>query len=138
MTGRAEWGIIAIAHVLSRPASMRFLLTIFLCLSLWLGDAPITAPAVAAPLHCRTLKDKPVCIDWIKRSAKRYWEYNATVSIAGVKQPTAVYDCLSRVIVEPDDTAVSFGRNDPGAVVCDLFRERSKSMRLSDLSAPRR
>jgi hypothetical protein len=49
-----------------------------------------------------------------------------------------VYDCRSRIIVEPDDTAIAFGRNDPGAVVCDLFRERSKSMRLSDLSAPRR
>ncbi len=117
---------------------MRFLLTSFLCLSLWLGNTLIVAPAIAAPLHCRTLKDRRVCIDWIKRSAKRYWEYNATVSIAGVKQPTAVYDCLSRVIVEPDDTAIAFGRNDPGAVVCDLFRERSKSMRLSDLSAPRR
>jgi hypothetical protein len=124
----------------SFPASiaMRFLLTIVLCCSLWLGNCLTAAPAVAAPKHCRTLKEQPVCIDWIKRSAKRYWEYKATVTIAGVKQPTAVYDCLSRVIVEPDDTAVAFGRNDPGAVVCDLFRERSKSMRLSDLAAPRR
>ncbi|MFM2430816.1 MAG: hypothetical protein RLZZ511_2029 [Cyanobacteriota bacterium] len=95
-----------------------------------------TASAEAA-IRCRTLKGQPVCIEWIKRSAKRYWEYKATVSIAGVKQPAAVYDCLSRVIVEPDDTAIAFGKNDPGAVVCDLFRERSKSMRLSDLSGPR-
>lgn len=116
---------------------MRFLLPIFLCFTLLLGNGAIAAPAAAAQ-HCRTLKDKPVCIAWIKRSAKRYWEYKATVTVNGVKQATAVYDCRSRVIVEPDDTAINFGKNDPGAVVCDLFRERSKSMRLSDLSAPRR
>jgi hypothetical protein len=129
----------AITPSFSRLATfMRFLLSIVLGLGLWLGHAVWALPVDAAPLHCRTLKDKPVCIDWIKRSGKHYWEYKAIVSIAGVKQASAVYDCRSRIIVEPDDTAIAFGRNDPGAVVCDLFRERSKSMRLSDLSAPRR
>jgi hypothetical protein len=115
---------------------MRFLALIVICLSLLLGQLLIATPAAAAQ-HCRTLNQKPVCIAWIKRSAKRYWEYQATVTVAGVKQPTAVYDCLSRVIIEPDDTVIAFGKQDPGSVVCDLFRERSKSMRLSDLSAPR-
>jgi hypothetical protein len=113
-----------------------FLLSSLACLVFGLSLTGFARPVEAA-VHCRTLKDKPVCIEWIKRSAKRYWEYKATVSIAGVKKPAAVYDCLSRVIVEPDDTAIAFGKNDPGAVVCDLFRERSKSMRLSDLSGPR-
>jgi hypothetical protein len=87
---------------------MRFnsLLTIGgLCL-LWLGLLWIPTPdAIAA--HCRTVAGKQVCIAWIKRSAKRYWEYQAVLAIDGTNQPKAVY------------------------------RERSKSMRLSDLSAPK-
>jgi hypothetical protein len=92
---------------------------------------------VAEAAHCRTIKGKEICIASIRRSAKRYWEYQAIVAVAGVAQPRQVYDCRSRVIIEKDDTIFSFGRNDPGSVVCDLFRERSKSMRLSDLAAPR-
>ncbi|MBE9030132.1 hypothetical protein IQ266_10365 [filamentous cyanobacterium LEGE 11480] len=116
---------------------MRFLLAIFLGLSLLLGNCITAAPATAAVQHCRIVKGKRVCIDRIKRSAKQYWVYKATLTVNGVKQAPAVYDCVSRVIVEPDDTIIHFGKNDPSAVVCDLFRERSKSMRLSDLSAPR-
>jgi hypothetical protein len=101
----------------------------------------LSQPVQAA--HCRTLKGskfegKSVCIDWIKRSAKRYWEYQAVLSIDGVAQAKQTYDCRSRVIIEPDDTIISFKRNEPGSVVCDLYRERSKSMRLSDLSSPER
>jgi hypothetical protein len=92
------------------------------------------APAEAA--HCRTLKGQNVCIDWIKRSAKLYWEYQAVVSIDGKPQEKQVYDCRSRVIIDDQNTAFSFGKNDPGSVVCDLYRERSKSMRLSDLRGP--
>jgi hypothetical protein len=86
--------------------------------------------------HCRTLKGQNVCIDWIKRSAKLYWEYQAVVSIDGKPQEKQVYDCRSRVIIDDQNTAFSFGKNDPGSVVCDLYRERSKSMRLSDLRGP--
>jgi hypothetical protein len=95
----------------------------------------IVAPAQAA--HCRTVKGQPVCITSIKRSAKFYWQYRATLSIAGKNQPPANYDCRSRAIIDEYNTALSFKRTDPAAVVCDLFRERSKSMRLSDLSAPK-
>ncbi len=123
-----------------RPAPYRHVLSKvgLCCLGLLLCWTCRVAPAEAAPIHCRTLKEQRVCIEWIKRSAKRYWEYEATVSIAGVAQARQIYDCRSRVIVDKDDTAFSFGRNDPGSVVCDLFRERSKSMRLSDLSSPKR
>jgi hypothetical protein len=118
---------------------MRFksLLTIGgLCL-LWLGLLWIPTPdAIAA--HCRTVEGKQVCIAWIKRSAKRYWEYQAALAIEGKRQPKAVYDCRSRAIIDEYDTAIPFRFNDPAAVVCDLYRERSKSMRLSDLSAPKK
>jgi hypothetical protein len=120
----------------SRRLQLRTLLSCLL--GFWLSWTCLTTPVLAAPFHCRTLKGKPVCIDWIKRSAKRYWEYEAVVTVDGKAQPKEIYDCRSRVIVDKDDTAFSFGRNDPGSVVCDLFRERSKSMRLSDLTSPKR
>jgi hypothetical protein len=92
------------------------------------------APAQAA--YCQTLDGHKICIVAIKRSANRYWEYQSTVSIDGQPQPSQVYDCRSRVIVEPDGTIFSFYRNDPGTVVCSLYRERSKSLQLFDLKAP--
>jgi hypothetical protein len=91
-------------------------------------------PAQAA--YCQTLNDHKICIVTIKRSANRYWEYQSTVSIDVQPQPRQVYDCRSRVIVEPDGTIFSFYRNDPGTVVCSLYRERSKSLQLFDLKAP--
>jgi hypothetical protein len=106
-----------------------FAALLLLLLSVW-----VAPPAQAA--YCQTLNDHKICIVTIKRSANRYWEYQSSVSIDGKAQPSQVYDCRSRVIVEPDGTIFSFYRNEPGTVVCSLYRERSKSLQLFDLKAP--
>jgi hypothetical protein len=94
----------------------------------------VALPAEAA--YCQSFQGQDVCIRWIKRSAKNYWEYRAAVSVNGKGQPVQVYDCRSRVIVDRDGTIFSFSRNDPGEVVCSLFKQRSKSLHLSDLTTP--
>jgi hypothetical protein len=68
-------------------------------------------------------RDRQICILNIKRSAKNYWQYRATTSIDGVKQPTGLYDCREKLIYEADGSISSFRFNLTGAVVCSLYRQ---------------
>lgn len=111
-----------------------FLIVLVMVLSVWIGPG-----AEAGGInHCEVLKGKQICITSIRRSAARYWEYMAAVTVDGVAKPKERFDCRSRVTIDPDGTIFSFRKGDPGAVVCRLYQERSKSMRLMDLKAPKR
>jgi hypothetical protein len=110
----------------------------FLIAIVMVGWCFLTPSAEAADLnHCETLKGQRICITQIRRSAARYWEYTAVVTVDGKARPKERFDCRSRVTVEPDGTIFSFRRSEPGAVVCRLYQERSKSLRLMDLKAPK-
>jgi hypothetical protein len=110
----------------------------FVILLLLLISMLLARPVQAADFnHCETLKGQRICITWIKRSAARYWEYRAAVTVDGKARPVENYDCRSRVTIEKDGTIFSFRKTEPGAVVCSLYRERSKSLRLTDLKAPK-
>ncbi len=110
----------------------------FVILLLLLGALMRAGPVQAASFnHCETLKGKRICITWIKRSAARYWEYRAAVTVDGKARPVEDYDCRSRVTIDRDGTIFSFRKTEPGAVVCRLYQERSKSLRLTDLKAPK-
>jgi hypothetical protein len=43
--------------------------------------------------------------------------------VDGVKNPNEVYNCREQVKVKQDRTVVSFGQNDPGELVCSLFKK---------------
>lgn len=73
------------------------------------------------PVICREENSHQVCILGIKRSAKNYWEYRASVSIDGEKRPIETYNCRDVVVVRSDGTRVSFGAIDPSVLVCSFF-----------------
>jgi hypothetical protein len=77
-------------------------------------------PARAA--FCRQVEDRRICIINIERSAKNYWQYQAAVSINGVRQPAASYDCRDRLITDPDGNMSSFRSRKDGNIVCSLYR----------------
>ncbi|WP_373542802.1 hypothetical protein [Chamaesiphon sp.] len=73
---------------------------------------------------CRQVESQRICILDIKRSAKNYWQYQAMVSIDGIAQPSASYDCRDRLITDPDGNLSSFRSRKDGKIVCSLYRPR--------------
>jgi len=77
-------------------------------------------PARAA--FCRTVNGHDICILSIKRSAKNYWEYRASVSVDGVARPVEIYDCRDRLRIQKNGTAVPFVENGPGELICSVLK----------------
>ncbi len=87
---------------------------------LWVvsGWIMITHPAHAA--ICRTVDHHRICILEIKRSAKYYWEYRASVSIDGDRTPIEIYNCRDRTKQQEDGSIVPFRENGAGPIICQL------------------
>lgn len=79
-------------------------------------------PLPAEAEFCRQVDSQRICILSIKRSAKNYWQYQAVVSVDGIEQPFANYDCRDRLITEPDGNMAAFRSRPAGAFVCSLYR----------------
>lgn len=82
----------------------------------------VALPAEAA--FCRTLNQHSICILSIKRSAKNYWEYRASVSIDGTKHPIEIYNCRDRVKIQNDGTPIPFQPSGAGELICYLLNRR--------------
>lgn len=80
-----------------------------------------TSPAFA--LVCRHDDGHEICILNIKRSAKKYWEYRATVSVDGVKAPVEIYNCRAKFKINKDRTVSQFTENSPGEMICSFFKQ---------------
>jgi hypothetical protein len=102
----------------------RILLAIALVIVLGLGGLGV-ARAEAAPIlgtsSCRSFRGNEVCVLTQKRSAKRFWEYKAQVSVNGERQPLWLYNCRDRTKAERDGTVFEFDRDDPGDVICKVY-----------------
>lgn len=83
------------------------------------------APPAGAMATCRQANGHEVCIQRIKRSAKRYWEYKARVSVDGKQRPMELYDCRDRLRLPADGTIVPYWQDEAVDVVCALFRRRA-------------
>ncbi|MBD2167733.1 hypothetical protein H6G04_25420 [Calothrix membranacea FACHB-236] len=81
----------------------------------------IAVPAAASV--CRNYNGHQICVLSIQRSAKNYWEYRATISVDGVKQPMAVYNCRAQVKILQDGETVPFTPQDPGNLICNFFKK---------------
>ncbi len=81
-------------------------------------------PLPAEASFCRNSNEHLICILSIKRSAKNYWEYRATVSIDGVKRPIEIYNCRDRVRVRQDGTFAWFDSNGAGEFICSFFQRQ--------------
>ncbi|MBD2057263.1 hypothetical protein H6F88_14750 [Oculatella sp. FACHB-28] len=85
----------------------------------------VLAFAVALPTQaafCRTVNGHNICILSIKRSAKNYWEYRASVSIDGIARPIEVYNCRDRQRIQKDGTVTPFVENGPGELICSVLK----------------
>lgn len=90
-------------------------------LLLLLFSFSVTSPAWA--MVCRNYEDHQICILSIKRSAKKYWEYQAAASVDGVKTPVEVYNCRGRFKLQRDRTVIQFTQNSPGEMICSFFKK---------------
>ncbi|MGB3694384.1 MAG: hypothetical protein WA865_02350 [Spirulinaceae cyanobacterium] len=96
---------------------MKYFILWLLIISFW----TISFPAEAS--FCRNYQDKSICILSIKRSAKNYWEYRASVKIDGVVSPVEVYNCRDRLRVKKDGQVVPFQKNGAGQLICSFFKK---------------
>ncbi|MEM9771072.1 MAG: hypothetical protein AAF889_05660 [Cyanobacteria bacterium P01_D01_bin.73] len=85
----------------------------------WLGS-----PSSAQAEFCRVQGGQKICVMDIKRSAKRFWEYRAVVSVDGAKRSWELYDCSNRVRVDSDGWPVPFVKNGPGPLICNTLYHR--------------
>jgi hypothetical protein len=86
-------------------------------------DLGLRSSALAS--NCQILSNgHQVCLLKINRSAKKYWEYWASISIDGVKRPVETYNCRGRTILQQDGTVLPFSQNNAGNLVCRLFKNR--------------
>ncbi len=100
------------------------LIFVFTFILSFLLSFSVTPPAQA--FTCRNYNSHKICILSIKRSAKNYWEYRASVIIDGVKTPVDLYDCRQRVRVSRDGrTIIAFGEDDAGELICSFLMSRS-------------
>ncbi|MEM7554550.1 MAG: hypothetical protein AAF378_10690 [Cyanobacteria bacterium P01_A01_bin.84] len=94
-----------------------FYLLIFLVFLLFL--LPIST--AEARYICHNYEGHNICIVKIKRSAKKYWEYKASLSIDGVKQPVETYNCRGKFKLQKDGKIISFTEDFSGKMLCGLF-----------------
>ena len=73
-------------------------------------------------LFCRQAADHTICVNFLKRSAKRYWEYRAAVKIDGILSPIEVYDCRERIKILKNGREIPFTTNGAGEIICRQFR----------------
>jgi hypothetical protein len=87
---------------------------------IWSSMLIVGLPAEAAS-YCRAIDGHRICILAIKRSAKNYWEYRASVQVDGVERSPAVYDCRDRLRTESDGTVAPFEPAGAGELICKLL-----------------
>lgn len=81
----------------------------------------MTFPAHAS--FCRNYNNQLVCIISIKRSAKNYWEYRASISVNGKVRPIEVYNCRQKIRIQNNQTIIPFKENDAGEFICSFFKK---------------
>ena len=100
-------------------------LFLLLLILFWLGFTPVANASM-----CRDRFGQEVCILKLKRSAKNYWEYRATVSVDGEKQRyKEIYNCRDRTLTRRGKFPIPFRENSPGELVCKTFQKRANTYR---------
>jgi hypothetical protein len=92
-----------------------------LIIAVLLGIVWFASPVRA--LTCRSSNHHDICIVNIKRSAKNYWEYRASVRIDGVTKPVQIYDCRTRKTITNNPILEDFEQDGTAQFVCSFFKE---------------
>ncbi|MGB3650008.1 MAG: hypothetical protein WBA41_02195 [Rivularia sp. (in: cyanobacteria)] len=80
----------------------------------------------ALPANAETCSDyngHEVCIINLRRSAKRYWTYRATISIDGKKLPREIYNCRGEFRIQKNGKIVPFKEDGVGNLVCQFYKK---------------
>lgn len=95
----------------------------------WLGGVVVVClllgscqGVTAPPLRCEQTGEQTVCIQWIKRSAKNHWEYRAGVTLDGIPQPPALYNCRTRRLTINPQPPTPFHTAGPGDLICRILK----------------
>ena len=97
----------------------RFLLIVAIFAIAFTLNLAWVSPARAA--ICRQQRNNRICIVSIKRSAKYYWEYRASVRVNDQTYPIEIYNCRRKVRIKSDKTSVLFIENGPGYLICNTL-----------------
>ncbi|MBD2161231.1 hypothetical protein H6F46_11065 [Limnothrix sp. FACHB-1083] len=81
----------------------------------------LETPAAQAADFCRPWHGQQICILKIQRSAKKHWEFRATVAVDGVERPRSAYNCRRRIWVGLDGIRHVFDPHGPGELICSLL-----------------
>lgn len=86
----------------------------------WLANYSAAAKTQTVP--CYTSEGHNICLESLRRSAQRYWEYRAVISVDGVTQPLELYNCRNRTRTLPSDgSTVPFLTGKTGDWVCQVL-----------------
>lgn len=99
---------------------------IILVLVLIFSVLSLVYPLPAQAALCRHLDSNQICIHYIKRSAKYYWEYRVSIKINGVATPIEKYNCRDRFKISSNGTIVPFENDPAGDFICSLFPSQKK------------
>jgi hypothetical protein len=110
-----------LSNTMSMTNLVKFVGLLLLFLLSFVGMAPSEAAT------CRQLNDRQICILTIKRSAKNYWEYRASVSIDGVVTPIEIYNCRDRIKTRKSGSIIRFEPNGAGELICSTLSKRNPS-----------
>jgi hypothetical protein len=72
---------------------------------------------------CRKSDGNLICILEIKRSAKYYWQYRASVSINGKVKPIKTYNCREQIKIQKNGKIVPFSSNGAGQLICNILNK---------------
>ncbi len=100
---------------------MIIVLKIILILVLILINWGIIIPSAQAEF-CRQINGHEVCIIKIKRSAKNYWEYRASVKIDQEIRPIEIYDCRRGHHITQNGDIITFKSDQVGDLICRILK----------------
>jgi hypothetical protein len=126
MTLKLDLKLDWVANRLSLRVTTAFVLLIFL----WAVVLP-SEPARSGESVCRHYNHHEICVVSIKRSAKNYWEYLASVRVDGVKRPIERFDCRNRDRVDHNVSSPKDNSEKPAllskakvsAFICNFFKK---------------
>ena len=86
----------------------------------WLAN--YSAAANQQTVACYASGGHNICLESLRRSAQRYWEYRAVISVDGVTQPLELYNCRDRTRTLPSDgSTIPFLTGKTGDWVCQVL-----------------
>ena len=86
----------------------------------WLAN--YSAQASSQATACYVSSGHDICIESLRRSAQRYWEYRTVISVDGVRQPLELYNCRDRTRTLPaDGSTIPFLTGKTGDWVCRVL-----------------